>query len=156
MELPSAELEPLPDGRELMVRIHDVMRQMLADGCPPDGSEVTHDFTPGLYCRTIVMPAGVAILSKIHKTCHPYFIQRGRVSVWTAEEGWKTFEAPHRGVTQPGTQRLLFVHEETEWTTAHPTTLTDLAEIEAAIIEPFLPPPPALEAQPELEENQNL
>ncbi len=127
----------LPDGRALMGRIVEAMQAMQADGVPADGSVVDHGFTPGLYSRTITMPAGVAIISKIHKTEHPYFILRGRVSVWLPETGWQTLEAPHRGITKPGTQRLLLVHEETEWTTCHPTPLTDLDEIEAAIIEPF-------------------
>lgn len=108
----------------------------------------------GVYCRTIFMPAGTLLTSKIHKTQHQYFILRGKVSVWTEFEGWVTLEAPHHGTTEPNTRRVLYIHEDTTWTTCHPTDETDVAKIEADIIESRRehiaglvqpPPTPALE-----------
>jgi hypothetical protein len=95
---------------------------------------LTHEFTPGLYIRTIVMPKGTFVISKFHKTEHPFVITRGKVEVWTEGQGTKMLTAPHRGITKPGTRRMLVMHEETEWTTFHPTTKTDLAEIERDLI----------------------
>lgn len=105
------------------------------EGCP-----LTHRFTPGLYTREIFMPAGTIITSKIHKTEHPFVVSKGRL--WVLVEGgeWEHIEAPHTGITRPGTRRLLFVEEDTIWTTFHPTPLTDLDAIEAAIIEPHTNP----------------
>lgn len=96
---------------------------------------LVHRFTPGLYIREIFMPAGTLLTSKIHKTEHPYTISKGRVRVLTEESGWVELRAPHTGVTKPGTRRVLYILEDTIWTTYHPTTLTDLGEIEDALIE---------------------
>lgn len=96
---------------------------------------VRHKFTPGLYIREIYMPAGSLLTSKIHKTQHPYVISQGRVSVLTEDQGWVELSAPHMGITLPGTRRLLYIHEDTIWTTFHPTDLTDVNEIEEQIIE---------------------
>lgn len=113
-----------------------------------------HVFTPkgpdtpaGLYTRQITMPAGSLIVSKIHKTEHPYIISKGRVLVWIDETGWQQLQAPHMGITKPGTRRVLIVLEETVWTTFHVGNETTVEEIEARIIEPrnvfeHLPPMP--------------
>ncbi len=97
---------------------------------------LVHRFTPGLYAREIFMPAGAILTSKIHKTEHPYVISKGRVSVWIEGIGWERLRAPHTGITKPGTRRLLYIHEDTIWTTFHPTTETDLEVIERLLIEP--------------------
>lgn len=98
--------------------------------CPLD-----HVFTPGLYTRVILMKAGSLITSKIHKTEHPFVVLKGKVSVWTKEAGAVTIEAPFLGVTQPGTKRVLYIHEDTIWATFHPTELKTVEEIEEVIIE---------------------
>lgn len=101
-----------------------------------------HLFTPGLYTREIFLPAGSIAVTKIHKTEHPFVISLGSVTVWTKEDGVVTLRAPHTGVTKPGTHRAILVHEDTIWSTFHPTPETDLEKIEDAIIEkhdtPFL------------------
>lgn len=101
----------------------------------PMKGTVTHRFTPGLYIREILMPTGSILTSKIHKTEHPYVISKGKVSVWTEKEGSVKLEAPHTGITKPGTRRLLYVNEDTIWTTFHPTNETDVSKIEEQIIE---------------------
>lgn len=114
------------------------MRQREQVECP-----VTHTFTNGMYVRTIYMPAESLIASKIHKTQHPFVVREGKVSVRRKGlDGWETFEAGHMGITEPGTHRLLFTHEDTIWTTFHPNpeNITDLAELERRIIEYHEPP----------------
>ena len=107
------------------------MMNLPAAECP-----VVHSFTPGLYTREIFMPAGATVVSKIHKTEHPFVVSMGKVAVFIDGQGWQVITAPHRGITKPGTRRVAFILEDTIWTTFHPTTLTDVDEIEAAIIEP--------------------
>ena len=107
------------------LRSHDTEREM----------PVTHRFTPGLYVREIFMPAGHLVISKIHKTEHPFVISKGKVAVFIEEDGWQVFAAPHTGITKPGTQRVLFIIEDTVWLTFHPTQLTDVDAIEEEIIE---------------------
>jgi hypothetical protein len=97
---------------------------------------VTNRFTPGLYIREIFMPKGSLIISKIHKTEHPFIVSKGHAAVWTEESGVVQIKAPHTGITKPGTRRILYIHEDCIWTTFHPTTETDVARIEEQIIEP--------------------
>lgn len=98
---------------------------------------VTHIFTEGLYIRKIFMPAGSLITSKIHKLQHPYFITEGVVSVQIDMGEWVELSAPFTGVTQPGTRRVLYVHEDTTWSTVHlnPDNEKDVDKIEERIIE---------------------
>ncbi|HEY1107424.1 MAG TPA: hypothetical protein VGE76_02290, partial [Opitutaceae bacterium] len=76
------------------------------------------------------------VTSKIHKTEHPFVITQGRVSVYSENDGAQHLRAPYTGITRPGTRRILVIHEDTVWTTFHPTSHTDVARIEADIIEP--------------------
>jgi len=118
-------------------RIDNLEAAMLAELRPVE-LPVEHQFVPGLYIRTIFMPAGTLLTSKIHKTEHPFVITKGRVSVFIPEEGVVHLEAPHRGITKPGTRRVLYIHEDCTWTTYHPnpTNERDLGAIESRIIEP--------------------
>lgn len=116
-------------------RIDDLEREMMKH--PPAQWSVRHIFTTGLYCREITMAAGSLITSKWHKTEHPYVVSKGRVTVWIPETDERLdIIAPFMGITKPGTRRVLEVIEETVWTTFHPTTLTDVDQIETEIIEP--------------------
>jgi hypothetical protein len=97
---------------------------------------VTNRFTPGLYSREIFMPAGTMLTSKIHKTEHPYVVLSGKVSVWTNDGDEVVIEGPYVGITQPGTRRVLYIHEDTRWITFHPSEETDLVKLEQQLIEP--------------------
>lgn len=97
---------------------------------------LVHRFTPGLYIREIFMPKGSVIISKVHRTEHPYIISKGHAVVWTENDGVQHLRAPHCGITPPGTRRVLYIHEDCVWTTFHPTAETDLEVIESQIIEP--------------------
>lgn len=104
--------------------------------CPQAATELVHRFTPGIYIRELRVPAGALVVTKIHRTEHPFVISKGRVSVWTEEDGLVTLQAPHCGVTKPGTRRVAYAHEDLVWTTFHATTEIDLEKIEVEIIEP--------------------
>lgn len=97
---------------------------------------VRHLFTPGLYVREIFMPAGTLLTSRIHLLEHPFVISKGKVSVWDDENGVVTLEAPHTGITSPGTRRVLYMHTDTIWSTFHvnPTNETDPDKIGEKIL----------------------
>lgn len=99
---------------------------------------LNHLFTPGLYIREVLLPAGTLLTSKIHMTEHPFFISRGRVLVWSGIEGEEPqlFGAPYTGVTKPGTRRVIYAYEDTIWSTCHanPTNETDVTKIDREII----------------------
>ena len=102
-------------------------RETEAD-CP-----VKHSFGDGCYVREWESPAGMLVVSKIHKVAHPYFILRGDVSVVT-ETGIERIKAPYYGITPRGTKRVLYTHEPTLWVTVHVTESKDVDEIEREII----------------------
>jgi hypothetical protein len=112
------------------------LERQIARSNPVAPLPLEHRFTPGLYSRTIFMPKGLLCTSKIHKTEHQYVVSKGVLRVWSEELGWQMIRAPFIGITNPGARRALCILEDTVWTTFHPTTLTDLKEIEAALIEP--------------------
>ena len=97
---------------------------------------LTHVFTPGLYTRTIFMPAGSLVMSVTHNTKHPFVISSGEVDVLTPD-GPITYIAPYMGITNPGTKRFLHVKRDTTWTTFHPNpeNITDPDEIVKTVSE---------------------
>lgn len=127
-------IEQRQDSKEWQ-EINAVERRMAE--LPQLACPLRHLFTPvpghddlHLYTREIVMPAGSIITSRIHLFEHPFIISQGVVSVWSNECGWETFRAPYRGVTKPATRRVLYIHEETTWTTFHITKQTDPDKIQ--------------------------
>lgn len=76
------------------------------------------------------MPAGTLVVSRQHKTEHPYVVLTGRVMVSVPGEGVKVLEAGHVGITKPGTRRALYILEDCRWITFHPTKETDLAKLQ--------------------------
>lgn len=85
------------------------------EDCP-----LIHSFTPGLYCRQILMRKGQIIVSRIHLTTHQFFILQGMVSVFSENDGEQLLEAPFSGITTPNTRRVLYIHQDCIWCTAHP------------------------------------
>lgn len=98
---------------------------------PQQEMPLNHIFTDGQYTRSIFMPAGTLLTSRIHLHEHPFILSMGAVSVWSDEKGWELLRASHIGVTKPGTRRILYCHQDCIWTTVHlnPTNETDPDEI---------------------------
>jgi len=87
----------------------------------------------GLYTRELFMPKGSVVVSMIHKQQHPSFLLKGKVSYLTDEGIVETIEAPHTIFTQTGTQRVLYIHEDTEWCCVYKTDATTFEEAEADV-----------------------
>lgn len=95
---------------------------------------VEHHFADGCYARELHIPAGVALVGAIHKTNHHWVLSKGHVIV-SGGEGDQEYIAPYHGITQPGEKRAFYAVEDSVWTTFHPTTLTDINEIEKEILQ---------------------
>jgi hypothetical protein len=108
-------------GKKYNDLVNDLEKRLLS--CEPVDCPLIHGFTPGIYTRTIFMPAGSLIVSKIHKTCHPYFILGGSAMVRVNEGEWKLLEAPWQGITEAGTRRVLYIVSDCTWTTVHTTSV---------------------------------
>jgi len=97
--------------------------------------EVKHHFSDGLYARELFIPAGVCLVGALHKTTHLYMVVKGRCKV-SSQFGNLDIEAPFMGETIPQTKRVIYAETDCVWITYHPTHLTDIDEIEAALLEP--------------------
>ena len=98
-----------------------------------DKNPVKHSFADGCYVREIFNPAGELLVTKIHKKEHPFFLMKGKMSILT-ENGVKHIQAPHHGITKPGTKRIIYTHTDCVFVTVHATDKTDVAEIEKEVI----------------------
>ena len=94
---------------------------------------VKHTFAGGCYVREIFNPAGLVLVTKIHKKEHPFFLMKGKMSILT-EDGVKTIEAPYNGVTSPGTKRVIFTHEDCVFITVHATNKKTPEDVEEEVI----------------------
>ncbi len=95
---------------------------------------VVNNQSKGMYVREIFMPAKSVILSKIHKTQHPFVVLSGCAIVWQPGKPAELLSAGYVGITEPGTQRLLEIVEDCRWATFHPTDEVELEKIEAEVI----------------------
>jgi len=125
---------PDPKVRDEITELIDRMEQSLKDGVynEPD-CPVIHHFSDGVYAREIFMPKGSLVIGKIHKTSHLNIISKGKVTVRT-QFGINEYTAPHTFRSPIGAQKAVYCHEDTVWTTIHPTEETDLEKIEKHVI----------------------
>lgn len=96
---------------------------------------LVHRFVPGMYIREIFMPKGSLITSLIHKTKHPFFVLKGTVSVYSENDGQQLFQAGDKGITIPGTRRVLFILEDCVWVTCHATSVQPKDDSPQAILD---------------------
>jgi len=94
---------------------------------------VKHTFTDNCYVREIFNPAGQVIVTKIHKKEHPFFLMKGKMSILT-EDGVVYLEAPHHGITKPGTKRIIYTHTDCIFITVHGTDKKTPEEVEEEVI----------------------
>ena len=132
-ELPIKRLQEAatnPDAREAIMAMESYLRQFKQGDFP-----LKHHFAEHSYGREIFIPKGSYIVGKIHRHSHLNVISMGDVTVIT-EFGFKRMKAPMTFVSEPGTKRALYAHEDTIWTTIHVTDKQIEAEIEEEIIAP--------------------
>jgi hypothetical protein len=132
--LPSASGSPAPVSPEQMRgKILELEAAMLAMPEHQVELRVTHHFAPGVYMRELLIPKGVMLTGKIHKTEHMNILSQGDITVWT-EDGMKRLTASTVIKSQPGIKRVGYAHEDSIWITVHPTDETDVAKIEDQVI----------------------
>lgn len=119
---------PLDLMRRKIVSLETEMRKEPQVEIPPQ-----HYLAKGLYAREITIPAGTLLTGKIHLEEHLNIISKGDISVLT-DDGIKRITAPATIISKPGIKRVGYAHADTVWTTIHACELTDIAEIEEALV----------------------
>jgi len=94
-----------------------------------------HYFADGMYCRELFRPKDTLIVGKVHKKEHFYIVLSGEVTV-VGDGKRERIKAPRIIVSQPGTKRAVYAHEDSTCITVHRTFETDLEAIERELIEP--------------------
>jgi hypothetical protein len=108
------DILPVPNITKSVDELELLLRSLPQADCPLD-----HTFTDGLYVRTIFMKEDNVVVSKIHRTQHPFVISKGAAYVRVNKEEWQLLEAPYLGVTEPNTRRVLIILKDCIWTTFH-------------------------------------
>lgn len=134
----SKTLPALPEGivlasREGIMHMEAALLTLFEPGESQETFPLTHRFADNVYAREILLPAGTIVVGKIHRYGHLNVITKGHVSVLT-EFGVEEFHAPYTFVSEPGTKRVVYAHEDTVWTTFHGTNHTEVEKVEADII----------------------
>lgn len=111
------------------------LQEGLIDAAPVN-APLQHLFPPGLYMRTIFLPAGATLVGKIHKHRHGNILSMGHVRVFTEFGGVEDLRGPLQMISEPGTKRAVKAITDTVWTTIHlnPTNTQDLKQLEDEII----------------------
>ena len=98
--------------------------------------ETLHFWANGMYARVVIRKADTTVCGAIHKHEHFYIITKGKVAVTDGMSEAKIYESGDVIVSQPGTERVVYAIEDSICMTVHKTDKTDLAEIEAELVEP--------------------
>ena len=90
-----------------------------------------HTFADGVYVRQMYMPKDTAVVGKIHKREHVWFLLQGCISVAT-ENKIEEYEAPCYVVSPGGSKRVILALEDSIFVNIHPnpSNTQDLIELE--------------------------
>jgi hypothetical protein len=96
---------------------------------------LTHHFSPGIYCREILMPGGTFVVGHTHKTQHLNVILSGKVYV-LMDGKIQYIEGPAVIESNPGVRKVLLIEEETRWMTVHsnPSDNRDICSLEEEMV----------------------
>ena len=94
-----------------------------------------HTFTDGIYIRQMSMKKDSAVIGKIHKNPHVWFLLSGCLSV-ASETSSKDYKAPCYVEAPAGSKRVIYAHEDSIWVNVYPnpSNTKDLKELENMII----------------------
>ncbi len=106
----------------------EAQSKVLKDLCP-----LKQHLEGGLYTREIFMPKGSLIVSMIHKQNHPSFLLKGKLSFLNDDGIVETIEGPYKIFTKIGTQRVLYIHEDSTWCCVYKTNAMTFEEAEADV-----------------------
>lgn len=81
-------------------------------------------FNPGLYTRSIFIPAGTVVVGRCHAHEHLSMIIQGTVAVADEFNGVCLYEAPYHFTSLVGTKRLVYAVTDVLWSTFHPGEYT--------------------------------
>lgn len=91
--------------------------------------KVEHNFSLGIYARTLYIPKGAVVVGKLHKYPQLNILAKGDISV-SVDDEVKRIQAVQVISSPAGVKRIAYTHEDTVWITVHATEETNLNLIE--------------------------
>ena len=91
-----------------------------------------HNFSEGVYVRTVTMCEDSMVLGARHLTKHMNIISKGKVT-FSVDGVMTTVEAPCMFESDVGVSKVLYNHTEVVWSTIHVTDETDVEKLEALL-----------------------
>lgn len=123
-------------GSPSLAEIQRIQADMLASGCAIDLADHTfHHFADGVYGRELRIPAGVALIGKMHKHSTLNVLASGQLAV-TTPNGPQLLTAPAIFVSPAGCKKLGVAITDCVFLNVHASQETDLERLEAELIEP--------------------
>lgn len=124
-----------PHKSDLITRSRiDDLQSAMAQMPQAPGMDTDHFFIGGMYCRRIHIPAGTAIVSKVHKTEHLFVGCVGELKVVGQGESY-VLRAGDIVPSAIGTKRAVYALSDVVCLTIHKTDLTSTENLEAALME---------------------
>jgi hypothetical protein len=90
------------------------IKQTIKD-CKKDNDQARHYFGENLYVRSLVIPAGTALVGYIHKQDRVCIIAAGEVTFSDEFLGTKKVKAPWVGEFKAGSKTAVYAHTDTMW-----------------------------------------
>ena len=125
--------EPTQVSRQDILHLEDALKE-LPNQLEAD-SLTKHYFAPGIYTRSLFIPAGSVMTGKIHRHEVMNVLVFGTIRA-TTDDGMKTLTGPYIFNSKPGTKKAVCAITDCLWLNIHPTESTDLEEIEKEFIVP--------------------
>ena len=94
---------------------------------------VTNVIADGVLARTVLMPKGEIVVGEIHKYESINILVKGELKVWVNGEV-KHLKAPYMVKSNANTRKVVYILEDTVWTSIHRVNSENLKEIEEEII----------------------
>lgn len=94
---------------------------------------VTNVIADGVLARTVLMPKGEIVVGEIHKYESINILVKGELKVWVNGEV-KHLKAPYMIKSDANTRKVVYILEDTVWTSIHRVNSENLKEIEEEII----------------------
>lgn len=88
-----------------------------------------HYQIPGVYVRSLFIPAGMALTGKIHNYESICILAQGRLRLANADQAM-VIEAPYIAVDKPGIMRMGYAETDCTFITVHRTDNIDIDKIE--------------------------
>ena len=111
---------PAPIARGKIMALQRMCQSMPDDQrIDPDDAPLKHWLAPGIYAREIHLAGGTVVVGRVHRHRHFNIISKGKITCYT-EFGIEHHEAPASFISEAGTKRVVYTHEDAIWTTIHP------------------------------------